>query len=95
MFGSGPTTGGNKVDEKMNILRISNSGLSSMIKIIKDLEDHDILPKVITRTAKNEVKSQRGGFLPMLLGGLASSLLGNMLFGSGIVRAGEGTKKNH
>ena len=93
----------------MNIIRINNDGLSSMMKIIKILENHNILPKGITKTAKNEVKSQRGGFLRMLLGGLASSLLGGILskglFGSGmyregegkgIVRAGDGIKKqNH
>ena len=54
-----------------------------------------ILPKGITKTAKNEVNSQRGGLLPILLGGLASSLIGNFLSkelfgGSGIKRAGEG-----
>ena len=68
------------------------------MEIIKVLEDHDILPKGITKTAKNEVNSQRGGLLPILLGGLASSLIANFLSkelfgGSGIKRAGEGIKK--
>ena len=37
---------------------------------------------------------QIGGFLSMLLGTLQASLLGNLLSGRGIVRAGEGIKKN-
>ena len=88
--GSGPQSGGNKIDEIMNVLRVSRNGLNSMMKIIKAPEDNNILPKGITATTKNEVKSQRNGFLPMLLGSLASGILGNMLFGSGIKRAGEG-----
>ena len=93
--GSCPQSGGNKLDDIANVSKISNSGLNSMMEIIKVLEDHDILPKGITKTAKNEVNSQRGGLLPILLGGLASSLIGNFLSkelfgGSGIKRAGEG-----
>ena len=106
MFGSGPTTDNNKLTDIMRIMRITNSGLSDMMKIIKVLKDHNILPKGITRIVKNEIKYQIGGFLPMLLGGLANSLLGgilsNGLFGSGmyragegIIRTGEGIKKNH
>ena len=36
---------------------------------------------------------QKGGFLNMLLGTLEASLLGNLLSGKGIVRAGSGNKK--
>ena len=86
-------SGGNRLNDLMNILRICHNGLNDIMKIIKVLEDNNVLPKGITRTAKNEVKSQRGGFLTTLLGGLATSLLVNMLFGSGIKRAGEGVKK--
>ena len=42
---------------------------------------------------KNESKEQKGGFLGMLLGTLGASLLGNMLAGKGVIRAGEGTAK--
>ena len=34
-------------------------------------------------------KEQKGGFLSLLLGTLGASLLGNLLTGKGIVRAGE------
>ena len=42
---------------------------------------------------KNERKEQKRGFLSVLLGTLVASLLGNMLAGKGIVRAGSGNKK--
>ena len=49
--------------------------------------------KEITNTIKNEIKEQKGGFLSMLLGTLGASLLGNLLTGKGIVRAGSGNNK--
>ena len=38
-------------------------------------------------------KKQKEGFLGMLLGTIGASLLGNMLAGKEIVRAGSGNKK--
>ena len=49
--------------------------------------------KGVTKTIQNETKEQKGGFLSMLLGTLGASLLGNLLAGKGIVRAGSGNKK--
>ena len=49
--------------------------------------------KGVTKTIKNETKEQKGGFLSMLLGTLGASLLGNLLAGKEIVRAGSGNKK--
>ena len=46
--------------------------------------------KGVTETVQNEVKKQKGGFLSMLLGTLGASLLGNILTGKGIYRAGKG-----
>ena len=60
------------------------------IKIIEALENSDILLKGVTKTTENETKEQRGGFLSMLLGTLGASLLGNLLTGKGMKRAGEG-----
>ena len=78
-------------------LKFGNNELTDLMKIIKILEDHNILLKGITKTAQNEVKSQRGGFLSMLMGTLGASLLGDILsrglLGKGIVTAGEGIKK--
>ena len=67
--------------------------MNDIIKIIQSLEDSNILLKGVTNTIKNETKEQKGGFLSMLLGTLGASLLGNLLTGKGIVRAGSGNKK--
>ena len=64
--------------------------MQDIIKIIKELENSDILSKGVSKTIENEIKEQRGGFLSMLLGTLGASLLGNFLTGKGIMRAGDG-----
>ena len=56
------------------------------------LEDSNILLKGVTKTIKNETKEQKEGFLSMLLGTLGASLLGNLLAGKGIVKAGSGCR---
>ena len=60
------------------------------MKIVKSLEDSGLLMKGVSETIQNEVKEQKGGFLSMLLGTLGASLLGNILAGRGINRAGKG-----
>ena len=67
--------------------------MNDIMKIVQALEDSNILLKGVTKTIKNETKEQKGGFLSMLLGTLGASLLGNLLIGKGIVRAGSGNKK--
>ena len=79
ILGSGNTT-----------LIISNKDMDDLIKIVKSLEDSGLLLKGVTESVQNEVKEQKGGFLSMLLGTLGASLLGNLLTGKGINRAGEG-----
>ena len=64
--------------------------MKDLIKIVKSLEDSGLLLKWVTETVQNEVKKQKGGFLSMLLGTLGASLLGNLLKGRGIYRAGKG-----
>ena len=64
--------------------------MNDIIKIIQALENSNIFMKGITKTIKNETKEQKGGFLSMLLGTLGASLLGNLLTGKGILRAGSG-----
>ena len=73
----------------MIILIISNDGIEDIIKIGKSLEDSGLLLKGVTETVQNEVKEQKGGFLSMLLCTLSASLLGNLLAGKGINRAGK------
>ena len=67
--------------------------MNNIMKIIQALEDSNILLKGVNKTIKNEAKEQKGEFLSMLLGTLGASLLGNILAGKGIVRAGSGSKK--
>ena len=74
----------------MTTLIISNDEIEDIIKIVKSLEDSGLLLKGVTETVQNEVKEQKGGFLSMLLGTLGTSLLGNLLTGKGIYRAGKG-----
>ena len=81
IHGSGTTT-----------LIISNKEMNDIMKIVQALEDSNILLKGVTKTIKNETKEQKGGFLSMLLGTLGASLLGNILAGKGIVRAGSGRR---
>ena len=54
------------------------------MKIVKSLKDSGLLLKVVSKTI------QKGEFLNTLLGTLGTSLLGNMLAGKEINRAGEG-----
>ena len=79
ILGSGNTT-----------LIISNKDMGDLIKIVKSLEDLGLLLKGVTELVQNEVKEQKGGFLSMSLGTLGASLLGNLLTGKGIHRAGKG-----
>ena len=79
-MGSGNTT----------IRIISDNEMEDIIKIVKSLEDSGLLLKGVTETVQNEVKEQKGGFLSMLLGTLGANLLGNILTGKGMNRAGRG-----
>ena len=67
--------------------------MNELMKIVQALEDCNILLKGVTKTVKNETKEQKGGLFSMLLDTLGASLLGNMLTGKGIVRAGYRNEK--
>ena len=64
--------------------------MNDIMKIVQAPKDSNILLKGVTKTIKDETKEQKGGLLSMLLGTLRASLLGNLLTGKGIVRAGSG-----
>ena len=66
--------------------------MGDIAKIIKSLENSGLLTKAVGETMQNESKEQKGGFLSMLLGTLGPSLLGNILAGKRITRAGYGSK---
>ena len=80
----------NKIHGSGIKLIIEEENMQDIIKIIKELENSDILLKGVSKTIENEIKEQRGRFLSMLLGTSRASLLGNLLTGKGIIRAGEG-----
>ena len=63
------------------------------MEIVQALEDSNILFNGVAETIKNETKEQKEGFLETLVGTLGSILLGNLLSGKGIVRAGSENKK--
>ena len=56
MFGSGTTT-----------LIISNDETDDILKILKSLQDSNVILKGVSKTIQHEAKEQRGGFLSMLL----------------------------
>ena len=51
------------------------------------------MSKGVSETIQNEAKKQKGGFLSMVLGTLGASLVGNILAGKEIARAGYGNKR--
>ena len=63
--------------------------MGDIIRTVKSLEDSGLLLKGVTETVQNQLKELKGGFL-MLLGTLGASLLGNLLTGNGVYRAGKG-----
>ena len=67
--------------------------IEDIMKIVKSLEESELLIKGFSETFKNQAKEQKGEFLRMLLGTLGASLLGNLLTSQGkdIIREGEGT----
>ena len=71
-------------------LIIEQEDMNDIMKIIETLEYSGILLNRVSKTIENESKEQRRGFLSMLLGTLRASLLGNLLTGKRIIRAGNG-----
>ena len=66
-----------------------NDEMEDIVKIVKCLEDSGLSLKGVSEIIGNEAKEQKGEFLSILLGTLGTSLLGNILAGKGINRAGE------
>ena len=67
--------------------------MNDPMEIVQAIEDSNILRQGVTEKTKTGTKIQNGGFLGMLLGTLGASLLGNMLAGKEIARAGSGDRK--
>ena len=70
-------------------LIISSDELKDIVEIVKSLEDSGLLIKGVSETIQNEAKEQKGGFLSMLFGTFGAILLGNILAGKRMNRAGE------
>ena len=77
-------------DHQNTTLIMSNDEMEDIMKIVKSLEDSSLSLKGVGETIQNEAKEQKGRFLSMLLCTLGASLLGNVLAGKGMNRAGEG-----
>ena len=56
-------------------LIISNKEMEDIMKIVKSHGESESLIKEISKTIKNKAKEQKRGFLPVLLGTLAASIL--------------------
>ena len=67
--------------------KIYGSGTAALIISNKEMED---IIKAVKSLNKNKSKEQKKGFLSMLLGKLAATILGNTLAGRGVIQAGEG-----
>ena len=63
--------------------------MKDIIKKVRSLENSGLLLERLTEIIQNEAKKQIVGFLSMLLGTLGPSLLGDILTGRWINRAGE------
>ena len=74
-------------------LIISNEEMEDIMKIFKSLEESGLLIKGISEIIKNEAKEQKSGFLQILLGIFAASLLESALprrgEGEGTIRTGQ------
>ena len=63
--------------------------MEDITKIVKSLEESQLLIKEISATIKNKAKDQNGRFLPILSGTLVASILGNELTVKGVISVGE------
>ena len=73
----------------MTTLIIPKEEMDDIMKIVKQLKELGLLIKDNRKIIRNEAKEQKVLFRSMLLATLGVSLLGNMLTGKGIIRAGE------
>ena len=73
----------------MTTLIIPKEEMDDIMKIVKQLKELGFLIKDNSKIIRNEAKEQKVLFRSMLLATLGVSLLGNMLTGKGIIRAGE------
>ena len=64
--------------------------MEDTMRIVKSLEESGLLIKgLVSETIRIEGKKQKGGYLGILLGTLAGSMLGSASIERGVIRAGE------
>ena len=68
-----------------------NEEINYVMKIVKSLEESNLMIKEVCKTIKNEANKQKRGFVCILLSTLGASLLGNLLSGKSRIRASEDT----
>ena len=68
--------------------------MKDITETVESFEDSGLLPETVSENIQNEAKEQKGRFLSLLPGTLGASLLGNILAGKEINRAGEGAIAN-
>ena len=68
--------------------------MEDITKIVKSLEESELLIKGVSETIKIEAKQQKVRFLSLLLGALAASILGNVLTGKGAIKTGKGADQD-
>ena len=68
--------------------------MKDITETVESFEDCGLLPETVSENIQNEAKEQKGRFLSLLPGTLGASLLGNILAGKEINRAGEGAIPN-
>ena len=77
----------------ITILKIFDKEVNDVMKMVKYPEKFGFLIKAVSEKIQYRAKEQKGWFLSVLLGTLGATLLGNMLIGKRVLRAGEGTTR--
>ena len=73
----------------MTALIISKEEMADIMKIGTSLKESVLLIKGVNKIIESKTKEQKVGFLNLLLSTLDASLLGNLVTGKRVIRAGE------
>ena len=84
-----------RAGQKGGTVMLTPSTTQTIFKTIKELEKHNIVPEGLSEAVMNKIDQQDGGFIGTLLASLAGPLLGSLLGGNGITRAGKGLSSSN
>ena len=79
-----------RAGQKGGTVNLSPCTIQTMMKTMKELEEHGVIPRGVSEAAMDKINQQDGGFIGTLLASLAGPLLSSLLGGNGITRAGRG-----